>query len=144
MTLTLLRPPVKDYLPSNTDRLDAIGGHVLKLLAEEPDPLADLVAMVGRKPPPSDGGCRWHGYPRLRPKITAAAGLAGTEARNRQVVQWSMWRLATAGKIELAATPVRGQCGRIRFARLVPPSAAVPTPLAHGWAVPHAYPEASR
>jgi hypothetical protein len=141
MTLTLLRPPVRNYLPSNTDRLDFIGAHVLALLAEEPDPLADLVAMAGRRAPIGAG---WHGYPRLRVKITARAGLVGTDSRNRQVVQWSMWRLATLGKIELAATPQRGQCGRIRFARLAPKSLPVPSPMAHEWAARGSRPGASR
>jgi hypothetical protein len=142
MTLSLLRPPAKYYLPSNTDRLDSIGTHILALLAEEPDPLADLIAMIGRRPPPGAG---WHGYPRLRAKITAAAGLAGREARDRQVTQWAMWRLATAGKIELAATPVRGACGRLRFARLAPAEGAVPTPRGHGWDPPAgAHAEVSR
>ena len=133
MTLTLLRPPKRKYVPVNADRLDAIGLVVLALLAEEPDPLADLIAAIGRRAPDGPG---WHGYPRLRAKITARAGLPGTESRNRQIVQWSCWRLAVAGKIELAATPVRGACGRIRYARLVPRPPTVVVPGGHGWPAP--------
>jgi hypothetical protein len=142
MSLSLIRPPSRQYLPANLDRLDAIGAAALALLAEEPDHLADLIAMLGRRPPPGAG---WHGFPRLRPKIMSAAGLPGCGSHGRLMLQWSLWRLALAGRIELAGTAVRGsECGRIRFARIAPATDAVSTPSAHEWAVSGAHAEAPR
>jgi hypothetical protein len=144
MSLFTLRPPSKKYVPDNDDRLAAVGEHLLALLAEPPDELADLVACCGRRPPTPGAGGGWHSWTRLRPRLTARAGMVGKEARVRQIQQWSAWKLATAGKIELAATPQRGQCGRIRFARIAPPAPPMQPASAHEWAVRGSHAEAAR
>jgi hypothetical protein len=133
--------PKPIYEPDNSDRLDAVGEHLLALLAEPPDEMADRVASCGRKPP-ADGQRNWHAWVRLGPRLFARAGLVASRNRCCQIAQWSCWRLFRRGAVSIATTPMAGCRGRLRFVRLSASVAGSATP-AHPWSVPGAHVGAS-
>lgn len=124
--------------PCSEDRLAGVASYILELLREEPDRLAMLAAANGRRPPPGAG---WICWAYLTPRIAARAGLVGVASLKLHTLQWSAWRLARRGEVELALTPMKRSLGRIRWARLTP--RVVPVPAAHPFFVFRAHREAA-